>query len=1299
MKRNYLLGFDLGSGSLRALLLEPQSREVIWVSRPWSHPATPQFGPMAYIFDTSGAWKALGELVEDVLHKAKASAHQVVGIAASGFRYGTVVIDRKGEVLFAATNRDARAAEQGMALAAEHSQDFYPITGHVPNPICLAARLLWLKENDPSAFKAGYAALSISDWAAYQLCGEVATDFSQAGESQLFDLQKRQWSTEVLKALALPKSLLPDIQPAGRRLGKLTKNAAAHLGLLAGTPIAVGGGDTQCALLGMGVMSHGQWGIIAGTTTPVQMLSQELLLDIEMRLWSGMYLLPGLYVLESNLGQTGGSLELFAQVLYPHAPNAVARLCAEAASSPPGAQSLHSSIGGTVFNAASMSLPVEGLLFSSILLPPGHEGRSNVARAVLEGMAFVLRANIEQMASVCGSMPHEVFLSGGLSRSTLWSQIVSDVLGCRLRVSAQTEATALGAAFCAGVGAGVFPDLTTAAGTMAQAARAHLPGEEAEVYQSLYADWQALRNAQRPADSLAAERFIQTLMSRGTASSGDEPRLFPPAPEFKPRIYISAEVDERTLHQLQKLGEVTYRPYRSEGIVLTGDHLVETLKHVQVFVTEVDLLDAEALLQLPDLRLVIVCRGNPVNIDVEACTTAGVLVTHTPARNADAVADLAVGFMLMLARKLPPALAFLRQPGGEAGDMGRMGQAHTEFLGSELWRKTVGIIGGGAIGKKVIQRLIPFGAHLLLYDPYLSEEEATLLGAEKASFERLLAESDFISLHAPVNEETRSMIDAAAFEKMKPGAFLVNTARAALVDQEALLVALRNERLGGYATDVFPIEPPAADDPLLSFPNVIATPHLGGNTREVAAHQGEMVVNALQSALAGKPPDHLLNPQALERFAWVGKRKADTTALKTRTMSPKPGVIDLEVAQAVTHAGIDITEPQPTHEPGGTRGDDAEVTMKQNETQQKMIAILQAFAARLVADQSLAQFARGKKITFSFTIKDLDETFWMRFMDGKVEAGLGTPPSEAEVKLKMSADIFDGIFTGRINATKAATSGKLSFSGDTAKAMSFIRIQGNMSRLYTEARQQIGDPGDLTKLSAMPSPPPPVASPPPKEERPSTKTGDVRDQILLVVNELYAKGLITATGGNLSARCEDNPNEIWITPSAIFKGDLRAEMMVRMDLNGTILGYSPYSASSERRVHCAIYKQRPDITAVIHTHAPYATMMALTGTPFLPISTEAAFIGDLPVVPFIMPGTDALGEAVARAIGAQGVAVLMQNHGLVVAGSSVRRAADLTEIIETTAQNIITCKMLGVEPPVLPEEIVQQLKDIGSMMA
>jgi len=1305
MSGKYLIGLDVGGGGGRCLLINIETGKVTSVFHPWRFPSAPEIGMFAYTMDLAQVWRILGEVTQEAIKQAGISPREVAGIAATGMRFATVVLDKKGGILMAAPNRDARAAEQGMRLAVERGEALYQATGHVPGPIFTAARLLWLKETHPDAFRTAYAVLSFSDWVGYMLSDQIASDPAQAGESLLFDLKRLRWAGEVVKSLGLVGKILPPLKDSGARLGKLSKEAAANLGLLPGIPVAVGGPDTPSGLLGAGVIAKGQIGVIAGSTAPVQMVLDELVLDPQMCTWTGLHVIPGLYLLESNAGQMGATLEWFARLVHPAAANPVGTLVAEASTTIPGAHGILSTIGATVFNASVMEPPVDSLSFSSVSARLGEEGRADVARAILEGMAYAVRANVEQLLRVSGGTCNRLWLSGGLTRSVLWTQLVSDVMACPVGVSGNAEATALGAAICAGVGAGIFPDLLTGAQTLAFPIREHQPGADSALYQSLYAEWQSLRQERQPSDRTAASLFTQAMMADHTPSSE---RKAAPAASFRPWIYIGAEVDEASLRVLRSIGEVTYKPYRSEGILLTGDELVQTLKNYHVFVTEVDIVDAEALLKLPDLRMIIACRGNPVNIDLEACTMSGIPVTNTPARNADAVADLAVVLMLMLARKLLPASAFLRQPGGEAGDMGRMGQAHEEFIGFELWHKTIGIVGGGAIGSKVIRRVQPFGARLLLCDPFLSAEQVLRMGAEKASLEQLLAESDFISLHAPVTAETRNMMDTAAFERLKPGAFLVNTARAALVDQEALMVALRTGKLGGYAADVFPIEPPAANDPLLSFPNVIATPHIAGNTYEVAAHQGEIIASELQRLLQGKHPVNLLNPAALDAFSWSGVRKRDIEGLKRRQAVPGPGVTDIDVSAQkqktvpAVEAHPVLSAPEPL---SGTPGGVGE-TPEAQAAREKITDILKEFTSQIPTDKELNNFARGKNVVFLFTVKDMHLSFFMAFVDGKADAGLGSPAREPDVRLKMVADILDGMFTGRVNATRAATSGKLSFSGDTGKAMAFMRIQGNITRLYSQAREKIGDPGDLSKLAAQPvtasAPLPAVPAQPAPAYQPAApavvRSGDIRDQILLVTNELYAGGLITGTGGNVSARCDDNPNEIWITPSIIFKGELSPDMMVRIDLDGRIISETDYTASSERRVHCAIYKLRPDISAVIHSHAAYATMMALTGTPFLPISTEAAFIGDLPVVPFIMPGTDELGEKVAQAIGMTRVAAIMQNHGLVVAGSSLRRAADTTDVIETTAHKLLTCKMLGVAPAVIPDDVVQTLREVGKMM-
>lgn len=205
-------------------------------------------------------------------------------------------------------------------------------------------------------------------------------------------------------------------------------------------------------------------------------------------------------------------------------------------------------------------------------------------------------------------------------------------------------------------------------------------------------------------------------------------------------------------------------------------------------------------------------------------------------------------------------------------------------------------------------------------------------------------------------------------------------------------------------------------------------------------------------------------------------------------------------------------------------------------------------------------------------------------------------------------------------------------------------------------------------------------------------------EIITINREMYTANLITSTGGNVSARTSSRPNELWITPSQIFKGDLQPDMLVPIDLGGTLLNGYRYRASSERFVHCEILRRRPEFNAVIHTHSPKTIIMDLANIPFTPISAEAAFLGDVPRVPFIMPGTQELGNQVAKAMG-DGHAVIMQNHGLVVAGKNLREAADITHIIERNAEKILGSFDVGKEPRVLSAEAIAELRKKNELIA
>ena len=1321
MGSRFLMGMDAGGGGGRCILVEVETGRIVSAFRPWSFVPVPDTGGWGLELDLERMWSSLAEASREVLAQAGADAGQVLGIAATSLRHGVVVLDRAGVPLLAVPNRDARAASEGLELGGDRGGEFHQRTGHWPNPVFAGARLCWMSKNLREAWRQAATALSVNEWVAYRLSGAAAADPSQAAETILFDLETRRWADDLVESLDLPRRLLPPVQPSGTKLGTLTREAAAALGLRAGIPVAVGGADTQCGLLGMGAVEAGQLGAIAGTTTPVQLVTARPKLDPEGRLWTGCHVVPGLWVLESNAGAMGEALDWFARLLYPEDRNPVPRLMAEAAASAPGAAGVLSTLGAGVMNARNMGLPVCHLTATHMAVGGEPARKADLVRAVLEGMAYGLAANIRQIQSVVGGSIPELRLGGGMSRSQLWAQIVSEVLDRPVQVGATGEASALGAAICAGVGAGLFRDLPEAATALVQSHRRLVPDPgRSHTYRELFGGWENLRAVRAEADEVAANLVLQSMVGAATTEATR------PQAGFRPRILVTADIDETGLARLRSLGEVKYDPYRQAMRLLSGPDLTEALAGYQVFVTEIDVVDADALQALPELRVIAACRGNAVNVDLAACTAAGVPVLHAPGRNAEAVADLTIAFMLMLSRRLPQAITFLSQPGGEAGDMARMGQAFKAFEGRELWQKTVGLVGLGAVGRGVARRLCAFGARVLVYDPYVVPEQILVSGGEPATLEVLLRESDIVSLHAAVTDETRGLVGLEALRQMKPGALLINTARAALVDEEALVDVLRSGHLGGAALDVFSVEPPGSDHPLLSLPNVIATPHIGGNTLDVAAHQGRTIADDLERLLRRERPRTVLNPEALADFSWETPRRTISAEEWARLQAgPAPAVRDLE--QSRPAAAIAQPAPLPSAPTAGRAGGRlgkglaklrgrGEKRTEKEEAQmpsvpqaaagnaaEQMPRLIRAFIARVTNDPALQAFASGHRLAMHFVLTDPAVEFHMMFRDGKVVGDLGAPAETPELRLKMRAEILDQMFTGRINPTKAAMTGKMSFSGDTRKAMGMQRIQGDLGRVYTQAREEVGGPGDLSAPSTAIGAAPPAAparsaaSVVPAAAASPAVVGDIRDELIQTVKELYATQLITATGGNLSVRIP-GADEAWITPSALFKGDLRPEYMVRIGMDGQPLDPDAHSPSSERHMHCAVYRARPDVEAIIHAHAPYATILSLTGLPFLPISTEAAFLGDVGRVPFIMPGTVELATAVAEALGS-GSAVLMQNHGILVAGSSLRRAADQAEVLERTSQVILGCYSVGKEPPLLPEDIRTSLQQVGEMMA
>jgi D-3-phosphoglycerate dehydrogenase len=323
--------------------------------------------------------------------------------------------------------------------------------------------------------------------------------------------------------------------------------------------------------------------------------------------------------------------------------------------------------------------------------------------------------------------------------------------------------------------------------------------------------------------------------------------------EARPKALVTAPLRGPGFDDLEKLCDVVYDPWIEQQPlrILDGPKLADWLRAeaADVLIVESDFVSAPVY-DLP-LRAIFSTRGDPNNVDVAGATAAGIPVCNAPARNADAVAELAVGLLFACTRWLVAADRDVRD-----GEVYRDGLIpYQRFRAWELNGKTVGLVALGAVAQALKWRLEGLGMRVIAFDPY--NPEAT------HSLDELLAEADIVSLHAPVTEETTGMIGAEQFAAMREGVVFLNSAREHLHDRDALVDALQRGKVAAAGLDHFRGENLPADHPLCTMANVVLTPHIGGATYDTEARQARMVADDLGRLLRGERPIHCVNPEVL----------------------------------------------------------------------------------------------------------------------------------------------------------------------------------------------------------------------------------------------------------------------------------------------------------------------------------------------------------------------------------------------------------------------------------------------------
>lgn len=501
MAAEHTMAIDAGTGSCRAVVFDAAGRQVALSQCEWSHP--PDDGiPGSAVFDTAANWPLICGCVRESLQRAGLRGEDVAAVSTTSMREGMVLYDREGRELWACPNVDGRAgAEAEELVASSEAERIYERAGDWV-AITAPPRLRWIARHRPELFARVGGLGMLSDWILYRLSGRQVTDPTIGASSAMFDLSRRTWSPEILEICGIDPSVVPEVLEPGTIAGAVTAQAAAETGLAAGTPVVVGGADTQLALVGIGVTDPGAVTVVGGTFWQTTALLDRALVDPRRRLRTLCHAAPDRWMIEGISFLSGLTMRWFrdgfcqaevadarARGIDPYA--AMEELAAQA---PPGS----GGVVGVFSNVMEARRWVHAApaFVGFDITDPARSGKKECIRAIEESAAYVVRGHADIIGELTGGRPEEIVFTGGAAQGRLWPQILADVLGVRVRVPVVRESTALGAALLAGAAVGLHDDAASAARAIARFEEPVEPDpERVAAYDELYHAWQGIYRA------------------------------------------------------------------------------------------------------------------------------------------------------------------------------------------------------------------------------------------------------------------------------------------------------------------------------------------------------------------------------------------------------------------------------------------------------------------------------------------------------------------------------------------------------------------------------------------------------------------------------------------------------------------------------------------------------------------------------------------------------------------------------------------------------------------------------------
>ncbi len=490
-----LLALDAGTGSCRAVVFNEHGRQLAIAQREWTHRELDGV-PGSQVFDTDANWKLICECVREVLSTGEIDPAAIRAVSTTSMREGMVLYDKSGRETWACPNVDSRASVEATELVERGQAEAIYRKGGDWVAITAPARLLWIKRHEPRVFAGAAHLTMLGDWMAFRLSGEFFTDPSIGSSSGMFDLAERGWSNEIIDICEMRREVFPAVLEPGTVAGAVTTRASEETGLKTGTPVVVGGADTQLGLVGIGVVDSGNFTVIGGTFWQQTIGLPEAMIDPEARLRTLCHALPDQWMMEGIGFYCGLTMRWFRDA-FCESEKAEAQKAGSDAY--------------TLMERAAMDVPAgsNGVMgiFSNLMVArrwihaspafvqfdisnPSGSGKKECIRAIEEAAAYVSYGHLKVIEEVTGQPCKQVVFTGGASKGSLWPRVVADVLGLPVRVPKVKESTALGAAIFAGIGAGIYQDVTSAAAQVTSFERTIEPDPNTHArYEELYARW------------------------------------------------------------------------------------------------------------------------------------------------------------------------------------------------------------------------------------------------------------------------------------------------------------------------------------------------------------------------------------------------------------------------------------------------------------------------------------------------------------------------------------------------------------------------------------------------------------------------------------------------------------------------------------------------------------------------------------------------------------------------------------------------------------------------------------------